>query len=894
MSAVKNGEYTISYRGMRGVDFSAAMRTRRRDRFAFLQNMYRDYEGEHSDSVESIPGFRRIASFGQVINGIFSQKSSDGHEYTVVHSGNKIYRFKTEERDTLPSLYPIAEIDSTESSAFRFGYELYILYGSGILKICDDGTAERIEENSDSIYIPTVYYNKKRLEQRNLLTDNFIEKYTVGAAETAIYGTRGLMYKITSESLQTCAVVGISESFYGTVNIPSYANIAGKLYKVDEIADNAFKDNTSIIGAKIGIGVYRIGKHAFSGCTRLDSVKCTDSPAFIDDFAFDNCSMLHVVTLAKTLERVGEEVFRGCEHLISIDYESDLNDFKKIENSTSLEAFSIHCFGVEKSVTLEIPVMSGAERIIELKIGDEKVSSYSSLKSDGLITALLITISDREKIEGKEITILAASATEAGNGGDFLRDTEYLGGGFSAISRCTVCESFDGRVFLSGNPSLPGAVFFSSRDAGEKNTPLYFGSYNYFRDGMGVFGVSSMLASADSLIVFKSEDDGGGSIFYHTPKSTGEDFIPKIYPVSYTHNGIGCAGKSISFYDDPIFLSRSGATALDKKSINLERSIACRSHNVNARLLGEDLSGASLARWQGYLALGTRKGHIYLADSRATFLGESGSREYEWFYLSGIGTYENSTRVYRYSSIAPEGYKIHKEPEAEVTGEIYSDLYDEKIVYYTLLDGQKYTVYPSEEKRGGTFMPLTTLTSTDSDLLFFGTTNGDLCVFNNDKRGIAPERISSAPDFDAEDYKTSCARKIHPDFYAFADHSMLCGAETLKDDCSIPSLTKSTVKHSLTLKCKIGGRGRIRCEVGTDKSGYAEKCILPSGDIDFSDFSFDALSIDSSDVATIPISEKEKGWIEKSVAVYCEDFRSPIGIYSITYRYKPKGRIKHK
>jgi hypothetical protein len=77
-------------------------------------------------------------------------------------------------------------------------------------------------------------------------------------------------------------------------------------------------------------------------------------------------------------------------------------------------------------------------------------------------------------------------------------------------------------------------------------------------------------------------------------------------------------------------------------------------------------------------------------------------------------------------------------------------------------------------------------------------------------------------------------------------------------------------------------------------SGYTEKCILPSGEVDFSDFSFDSLALDCSDIQTIPISEKEKGWIEKSVAVYCDDFRSPIGIYSITYRYKPKGRIKYK
>ena len=229
---------------------------------------------------------------------------------------------------------------------------------------------------------------------------------------------------------------------------------------------------------------------------------------------------------------------------------------------------------------------------------------------------------------------------------------------YNEQSGCTVAESFDGRVFLSGNPSLPGVVFFSSRENG-RGAPLYFGSYNYFSDGLGTFGVSSMLSSADSLLVFKTADDGGGSIFYHTPKETGIDVMPKIYPVSYTHNGIGAFGSSISFFDDPIFISKTGICAVDKKTISLEKSIACRSHNVNALLLSENLKDASLAEWCGYLAVGIN-GKIFLADSRRTFMHESGYREYEWYFMNGIGTHENDRRVYRYSSIAHTGYKVHR------------------------------------------------------------------------------------------------------------------------------------------------------------------------------------------------------------------------------------------
>ena len=97
--------------------------------------------------------------------------------------------------------------------------------------------------------------------------------------------------------------------------------------------------------------------------------------------------------------------------------------------------------------------------------------------------------------------------------------------GIFAILGCTVCENFDGRVFISGHPELPNTVFYSARDESGENNPLYFGELNYFCDGTGPFGVCSILAAAESLAIFKSGDDGGGSIYYHTPKETGDDYF---------------------------------------------------------------------------------------------------------------------------------------------------------------------------------------------------------------------------------------------------------------------------------------------------------------------------------------------------------------------------------
>jgi hypothetical protein len=43
---------------------------------------------------------------------------------------------------------------------------------------------------------------------------------------------------------------------------------------------------------------------------------------------------------------------------------------------------------------------------------------------------------------------------------------------------------------------------------------------------------------------------------------------------------------------------------------------------------------------------------------------------------------------------------------------------------------------------------------------------------------------------------------------------------------------------------------------------------------------------------TLPIKDRSKNWIKKSVAIYSKEFESPFALESITYRFKVKGKIK--
>jgi hypothetical protein len=286
-------------------------------------------------------------------------------------------------------------------------------------------------------------------------------------------------------------------------------------------------------------------------------------------------------------------------------------------------------------------------------------------------------------------------------------------------------------------------------------------------------------------------------------------------------------------------------------------------------------------------------GRIYLADSRDTFKHDTGAVEYEWYYLNGIGSWSGGERVYRYSPIASEGFLAHPDTDGIATGTVYSRKIESDTVYYTSESGIYYEVYPTDEYTGGTFHPLRQLLSV-KERLFFLTADGTLMVFNNDMRGVIPTALESiyTDKDEREAYVSALGRRIHPYFYSFGNRAQRCAMITPKDNCGIPHLEKNTVKDSLALKCRALSSATIRCEVGTDRDGYSEICRFPGCDFSFGDMNFSSLTFSTTDVYTVPVSEKTKGWIEKQISLFSDGFRSPFGVYTLAYRFSVRGSIK--
>lgn len=888
-------DYTVTYSAMRGVDFSSAEGEARRYRFSYLENMYKDYEGGGAGVTESVPGFRKIASLGKKIHAIYVQKGLGGEDHAVIHAADSLYRFKISERDSLQALSPIKEVRNEKGTAFCHGTDIYVLDGENLVKIGADGVAITVGDSTDAPpYVPTTYYNGEEYEQRNLLTDLFVEKYLISAATELATESEGLKYQIISAENKTAKVVGCEAGVGGEINIPSYTVIGGEKYKVTSIGEEAFAQNRKITRVYISTSIERIERAAFTACLSLSSVIIGDGVKEIGANAFAACDSLVEVYIGGGVEKISTSAFAASSALKEINYALDEEALSKIEATDAFKNLTVKFNRKYKSITVEVPIFSPMTRTRSVTADGEEIEYSEKIRND-LIYAILITVNSEEELNGREISVAGemdgTKFTKNSHGDNLMAKLSYISGA-DAIRGCKVSESFDGRIFLSGNPLLPNTVFYTSRDKTGANNPLYFGVLNYFNDGTASFPVTSLLATADSLAVFKSGDDGGGSIYYHTPRETGVDILPKIYPVSYIHSGIAATGASISFFDDPIFLSSLGVCALSKKQINLERSIAIRSHNVNPRLLAECLEDATLVKWCGYLAL-IANGNIYLADSRETFTHASGNTEYEWYFMSGIGTYKNEREIYEYSPFAVGEFAAHERAYEEISGVALSTVgEDGKKMYYTVEDGVRYAVYPTGEARGGIFSPASAAAVGEHDVFIFGTLSGDVCVFNNDKRGVAPPYLSANTDFDAEEYEKEFGRSIHPYYYSFAKHAPRYAITTVRENGGLPHFCKATVKGSLAVKLRTLGTGRLCCEVGTDRSGYREICELPHTALNFGELDFSALSFTNPDYVTIPLKEREKGWIEKDVSFYTDAFSSPFGICSVSYRFNVKGKIK--
>jgi hypothetical protein len=783
-----------------------------------------------------------------------------------------------------------------------------------------------------------------------------------------------LIFRVLSEEEKTCTVRASEALTEPTsITVPAEAIIGGESYTVTVVAANAFANLPTLVNVSLPDTIKVIGANAFSGCSALLTVNLPDAVYAIGERAFYACYGLSRIYLGKALTHVFDGAFTRCPFmeairfggteeqyaLISMEGEDTLSD-KGVTPTYEAEPFEVLpalCrYPLCDPVTDIIGVSLNGVTVLDDNTPYEgELVRYRTVIADGLITHIDLITSSRRLLKEKRLSLhLRASPSKFSTplGYTAFGDTHPALSGRDALSGCRAVGLYDGRVFFTANPSLPNTVFHTLPDESGMNNPLYVGNLSYFNDGFATTPNRALLGTGSMLIVFKGDADGDGGIYYHTASDTGIHLIPRIYPTASGVDGVGALGGAVNFRDDPVFLGREGLIGIEKQTVNLERSLVSRSRFVNLRLLREDLCAASMAVFEGLLYLLTN-GRIYLADGYRTASSKDGTVGYEWYYLSGIGSYTGDAPLYRRSAFLPEGCEtapipISLAPTAgeAATGEIFSvTLQNGTLLYYEKAsDGACYAVDSDGERTGGVFAPATVLCAAGG-ALFFGTSDGSLGCMNTDKRGKRLYRLTSSPLYacldgryiplshselpmQSEDALLSLplfekseesyiprekglvyidqgmaalaepmgeevrAGEVHRYFYSYASHAYTAACSLSPDDGDIPHYAKDTLPLSVAAKVKTPPGGGFTALVRTDRAPWHVCDVLSAGSADFGNFDFSVLDFHSEGSATIPLRERERGWCFKQFRFAVTEMRRPFGLYALSYSFRTSGHIK--
>lgn len=190
------------------------------------------------------------------------------------------------------------------------------------------------------------------------------------------------------------------------------------------------------------------------------------------------------------------------------------------------------------------------------------------------------------------------------------------------IDKCSIATVFDNRIFFSGNPDYPNAIFHSSL-----YNPAYISDLDYYECGNSTNKIKKLVVGNNTLWVLKEENQERDAIFYMTPSIDSE--YGKIYPVSQGNLAVGCFSDGINYKDTIVFLSRNGLEGING-NINYEQSIVHKSSLIDSKLINmSNYNMCIMEEYNGYLLLAIDK-NIFLADYRQNFKGNTGT-EYEWY-----------------------------------------------------------------------------------------------------------------------------------------------------------------------------------------------------------------------------------------------------------------------
>lgn len=264
---------------------------------------------------------------------------------------------------------------------------------------------------------------------------------------------------------------------------------------------------------------------------------------------------------------------------------------------------------------------TGIDSVTEVKINDTVVNS-SNYTVDLIYGKVTFNTAPTQAITSDNVIITFSKSVQ---------------GYADRIGKCTKMVTFDRRVFFTGNPDYPNAVFHC-----ELNNPSYISDLAYYQDGTDESSIKSMVVGNNILWVFKEANQQNETIFYHTATT---DSTGRVYPNYQGNVSTGCYADAINYKDDIVFLSRNGLEGIASEDMESRQLLSHRSSLVDNKMINENnYSESMMTEWEGYLLILVNH-KIYLADMRQMYQGTIGY-EYEW-YLWDLGANISYLKEYK-------------------------------------------------------------------------------------------------------------------------------------------------------------------------------------------------------------------------------------------------------
>ncbi len=180
---------------------------------------------------------------------------------------------------------------------------------------------------------------------------------------------------------------------------------------ITQLANNKYKNNTSLVSALIPDTVVTIGGNSFQGCTSLNFVNL-DNVTTISAYAFQGCTSLEHLYLPNTLTSIGDHAFENCTALkIDLDLPSTI---------TTLYSATFHNAGIR---TVKLRISSFASDATFSECANLVSVDLSESTVTGLVNVYTEARGTFAQCHALKSVILPTTCTEISKGAFYVDDS---------------------------------------------------------------------------------------------------------------------------------------------------------------------------------------------------------------------------------------------------------------------------------------------------------------------------------------------------------------------------------------------------------------------------------------------------------------------------------------